>query len=79
MDASAFEPWFTEHEVYDFRSSQTADAGTGYRFQQALLDRGVLKAHEKFFVSTAHGEEEVALTLRAFEEVAAVLAEEIHA
>jgi glutamate-1-semialdehyde aminotransferase len=32
-----------------------------------LLDHGVVKAHEKFFVSTAHGDDEVAATITAFD------------
>ena len=44
------------------------------RFTELLLDRGILKAHEKFFLSTAHGDAEVERTLEAFREVAALLA-----
>ncbi len=62
-EPAAFEPWFTHEEVFDFRSSQSADAGVGYRFQQGLLDRGVLKAHEKFFVSTVHSDEDIDFTI----------------
>jgi glutamate-1-semialdehyde 2,1-aminomutase len=67
-EPSAFEPWFTDQEVFDFRSSQTADPGKGYRFQQALLDRGVLKAHEKFFVSTVHSDDDVDFTIDVIED-----------
>ena len=44
------------------------------RFTDALMRRGVIKAHEKFFVSTANGEAEIGTTLAAFEEVASELA-----
>jgi len=72
----AFQPWFTSEEVCDFRSAMRSDARVGMRFTQLLMDRGILKAHEKFFVSTAHGEEEVDFTLSVFEEVAGILAQE---
>lgn len=66
-EPSVFQPWFTDAEVVDHRSSLTADARRGLRFVDRLLDRGVLKAHEKFFVSTAHGEDDVAATIAAFD------------
>lgn len=62
----AFEVWFGGEEIADFRSTQTADAALHDRFTELLLDRGVVKAHEKFFVSLAHSEEDVALTIDAF-------------
>ena len=62
----AFEVWFTEREITDFRSTLAADRAMHARFTALLLERGVLKAHEKFFVSTAHDDEDVRLTLDAF-------------
>ncbi|MEE8311188.1 MAG: aspartate aminotransferase family protein [Candidatus Binatia bacterium] len=70
----AFEPWFTAEEVVDFRTSQSADAMMGYRFGQALLDRGILKGHEKFFVSTVHTDEDIDATIDAVEDAAHELA-----
>ncbi|MCC7078985.1 MAG: aspartate aminotransferase family protein [Acidimicrobiia bacterium] len=61
----AFEVWFTDRDIVDFRSSQHADPATHMRFSEELLDRGVLKAHEKFFVSTAHTDSDVELTIEA--------------
>jgi len=65
-EPAVFQPWFTNADVVDHRSSLTADVPRGLRFVDRLLDRGVLKAHEKFFVSTAHGDEEGAATIAAF-------------
>ncbi|MFI5394108.1 MAG: aspartate aminotransferase family protein [Candidatus Binatia bacterium] len=62
----AFEVWFTDHEITDFRSSLAADAALRERFVQLLLDRGIVKAHEKFFVSLAHTDEDVEITIEAF-------------
>ncbi|MCP3986937.1 MAG: aspartate aminotransferase family protein [bacterium] len=70
----AFQPWFGVDEVFDFRSTQGADAALGNRFTELLLDRGIVKAHEKFFISTAHGDREIDETLEAFAEVAAEIA-----
>jgi glutamate-1-semialdehyde 2,1-aminomutase len=66
-EPTVLQPWFTEAEVVDHRSSLKADVPRGLRFVDRLLDSGVLKAHEKFFVSTAHGEDEVAATSAAFD------------
>jgi glutamate-1-semialdehyde aminotransferase len=57
----------------DHRTSLTADVRRGLRFVDRLLDRGVLKAHEKFFVSTAHGDDDVAATIAAFHAAAEAL------
>ncbi len=62
----AFEVWFGAREITDFRSTLSADSAMHARFIEALLDRGILKAHEKFFVSLAHTDEDVELTLEAF-------------
>jgi glutamate-1-semialdehyde 2,1-aminomutase len=62
-----FQPWFTSAEVVDHRNTLGADRARAGVFTDALLEAGVVKAHEKFFVSTAHGEEEVARTLEAFD------------
>jgi glutamate-1-semialdehyde 2,1-aminomutase len=63
----AFEAWFTDEDVIDHRSSLAADPVTRSRFAQALFDRGVVKAHEKFFVSTAHTDHDSDLTLHAID------------
>jgi glutamate-1-semialdehyde 2,1-aminomutase len=73
-EPSVFQPWFTDGEVVDFRSTLSADGHRGARFVDLLLDAGVVKAHEKFFVSTAHSDEDVDLTLEAFADVVERLA-----
>ncbi len=70
----AFEPWFSEDEVVDFRSARRADAGLSARFGQLLFDRGVIKGHEKFFVSMAHGDADIDYTLDAAQDAIAELA-----
>ena len=70
----AFQVWFTRGEIRDFRSTLGADHAMNTRFTELLLDRGIVKAHEKFFVSTAHSDEDIEITLAAFESAAAALA-----
>jgi glutamate-1-semialdehyde 2,1-aminomutase len=70
----AFQPWFTDVAVVDFRTSQTADPMRGFQLAQALLDRGVLKAHEKFFVSMAHSDEDIDFTIHAIRDAVQELA-----
>ncbi len=65
-EPSAFQPWFTESEIVDFRSTLASDWRREVAFIDRLLDCGVIKAHEKFFVSTAHTDLDVELTLEAF-------------
>ena len=72
----AFEPWFSAEEVVDFRTSQKADPAMGYRFGQALLDRGILKGHEKFFVSTVHSDEDIDHTIDAVHDAVHELAKQ---
>ena len=65
-EPSAFQPWFTDADVFDFRSSLASDWRLSARFIELLLERGVVKAHEKFFVSMAHDESDFEQTLAAF-------------
>ncbi|MCB1017357.1 MAG: aminotransferase class III-fold pyridoxal phosphate-dependent enzyme, partial [Acidimicrobiales bacterium] len=74
-EPSAFHTWFTDQPVVDHRSSLAADAFANLVLTDLLLDRGVLRAHEKCFVSAAHTDEDVALTLDAVADAAAALAE----
>jgi glutamate-1-semialdehyde 2,1-aminomutase len=73
----AFEVWFTSEPVVDFRSSLAADRARHARFTELLLERGVLKAHEKFFVSTALTDADVDYTIDVFRDAAAALGREV--
>lgn len=74
-EPTAFQPWFSEEVVRNFRDMLAADPIRNTRLTEGLLDRGILKAHEKFFISTAHGDAEIERTLEAFTEVATLLAD----
>jgi glutamate-1-semialdehyde 2,1-aminomutase len=73
-EPSAFQPWFTSETVIDHKTALTADFAANAKFTEALLDRGVVKAHEKFFVSLAHSEQDIDDTLAAVREAADVMA-----
>jgi glutamate-1-semialdehyde 2,1-aminomutase len=71
----AFEVWFTDRDIVDFASTLAQDARRQAHFADLLLQNGVLKAHEKFFVSTAHTDEDIEATLQTFEAVVRELKE----
>lgn len=64
-EASAFQPWFTEDEVYDHRSSLGLNWKRHFKLQDLLLDRGILKGQEKFFISVAHSDADIDYTIDA--------------
>ena len=64
---TVFEVWFQDDAPTDHRSSRAADMLRRFRFSDLLLRHGVLKAAEKFFVSAAHSDDDVARTLEAFD------------
>jgi glutamate-1-semialdehyde 2,1-aminomutase len=64
-EPTAFQPWFIEGEVYDHRSSLGLNWKRHFKLQDLLLDRGVLKGQEKFFVSTAHSDQDIDCTIAA--------------
>ena len=70
--------FFTEEAVVDHASGRQADGERYAAFFRGMLDRGVLfppSPWETAFLSTAHGDQEIAGTLRTAEEVLPRLAE----
>jgi glutamate-1-semialdehyde 2,1-aminomutase len=65
-EPAVFQPWFSAEPVVDHRTALAADARRAAAFTDHLLGAGVVKAHEKLFLSTRHGDEEIARTLAAF-------------
>jgi glutamate-1-semialdehyde 2,1-aminomutase len=73
-----FTCFFTRDAVTDYASAKKSDTGRFARFFRALLERGVYFPPSQFeaaFVSTAHSEADVTMTLeaaaKAFEEIQA--------
>ena len=74
---SAFEIWFTREPPQDHRSARRSDFYRHVRFSDLLLRRGVLKGAEKFFVSSAHDDMDVATTVGCFHDALGELAKEL--
>ena len=56
-----FDAFFTTEEVYDYRTSLSADSQKLARFNQLILDRGILKGTTKFYISTEHNDQDLSL------------------
>ncbi|MCS6957694.1 MAG: glutamate-1-semialdehyde 2,1-aminomutase [Aquificaceae bacterium] len=68
--ASMFTVFFTEEEVYDYRSAKRSNLELFAKFFRALLREGVLippSQFEAWFLSTAHTEEDIDLALEKIE------------
>lgn len=73
-EPSAFQAWFIDHDVYDHRSSLGINWRRHFALPDLLLDRGILKGQEKFFISTALSDDDVDYTIDALNDLAAELA-----
>ncbi|HEY4907893.1 MAG TPA: aspartate aminotransferase family protein, partial [Methylomirabilota bacterium] len=65
-EAPVFEIYFTDRPITDYRATLTADRALHAAFTRALLERGVVKAAQKIYVSLAHTEEDIQRTVQAF-------------
>lgn len=68
-ESTVFDVVFTDRPVTDYRALLTADDRRLRAFNAACLRHGIVKGAQKLYVSLAHTDEDVALTLRAFDEV----------
>ena len=71
-----FDVFFTDHEVFDYRSTLHADSQKLARFNQLLLERGIFKGTTKFYFSTEHSVDDVDKTLEVFGEAVDILKSE---
>jgi glutamate-1-semialdehyde 2,1-aminomutase len=65
-EATVFDVVFTDQPVIDYRAMLTADGALLKAFNAECLRGGVLKGHQKLYVSLAHTDEDVARTLEVF-------------
>ncbi|MBI2856360.1 MAG: aspartate aminotransferase family protein [Chloroflexi bacterium] len=72
-DDTVFDVYFTDAEITGYRSTLSADGDMLRRFNRLLLERGILKAAEKFYISLAHTEDDIQRTIEVFKEVAQLL------
>lgn len=70
-----FDVFFTEAKVKDYRTLTNVDTAAQARFNKLVCERGILKGGNKYYVSLAHTEDDVAHTLGAVEDALA----EMHA
>ena len=63
---SLFDVAFGDVEITDYRSTLRTDKQKMATFNKLLLERGVFKGDTKYYVSTAHDQDDVDLTLDAF-------------
>ena len=64
--------FFTEEEVYDYSTAKTSDTKRYAQFFQGMLSRGIYLAPSQFeacFISLAHSEKDISLTIEAAREV----------
>jgi glutamate-1-semialdehyde 2,1-aminomutase len=69
--ASMLTPFFTDGPVADFQSAKASDADRYSRFFHAMLELGIYlppSQFETWFVSCAHGVDEIRITLEAASE-----------
>ncbi len=69
-DDTVFDVCFTDEKVTDYRSTLKANRDRIRRFNRLLLEQGILKAGQKFYMSLAHTDEDVQRTIEAFQAVA---------
>lgn len=65
-----FDVYFTSHPVQDYRSGLDNDAALTAQFNRGLLDRGIYKPSQKFYIALAHTDDDIAQTILAFHETA---------
>ena len=63
-----FDVFFTEDDVGDYRTLTRVDAVAQAKFNQGICARGVIKGGNKYYISLAHTEDDIAHTLNAVEE-----------
>jgi glutamate-1-semialdehyde 2,1-aminomutase len=60
--------YFTDKDIYDYKTAKTADTDMFSRFFSRMLERGINLAPSQFeagFISLAHTEKDIENTVRA--------------
>jgi len=68
--------YFTDRPITDYRATLTADRALHAAFTRELLERGIVKAAQKIYVSLAHTEEDIQRTVQVFTAAFEALAEQ---
>jgi glutamate-1-semialdehyde 2,1-aminomutase len=69
-DDTVFDAYFTSQPITDYRSTLNADSSALTKFNKLLLERGILKAGQKFYMSVAHTPEDIQKTVDVISEAA---------
>jgi glutamate-1-semialdehyde 2,1-aminomutase len=65
-ESTVFDVYFGDQEITDYRSTLSNDKQMVSRLNRLSLERGVFRGSSKYYVSTAHTQEDVDRTLEAF-------------
>ena len=65
-ESTVFDVYFGDQEITDYRSTLGNDKEMVSRLNRLTLERGVFRGSSKYYVSTAHTQEDVDRTLEAF-------------
>jgi glutamate-1-semialdehyde 2,1-aminomutase len=68
-----FDVFFTDREVYDYRSGLNSNSQLLSEFNQLLLNHGILKGATKFYISTKHSREDIQITMAVFDQISETL------
>ncbi|MCX7366134.1 MAG: aminotransferase class III-fold pyridoxal phosphate-dependent enzyme [Alphaproteobacteria bacterium] len=68
-----FDVVFTDHPIRDYRDTLRGDKAMATRFNQLLRARGLMKGEIKYYVSPAHTQADIDLTIAAWTEAIAEL------
>ena len=64
-----FDVYFSEQPVSNYRDTLAADTAMMTRFNNGLLERGILKGAQKYYPSAVHTDEDIEKTIQAMREV----------
>ena len=74
-DASAFDVYFTDHPISDYRSTLDSNKEMNRVFDRALLEHGIFKRPSQFYIGMCHTDADVEQTVDAFKASVAALRE----
>ncbi|MBI2171030.1 MAG: aspartate aminotransferase family protein [Chloroflexi bacterium] len=67
---TVFDVYFTEAPITTYRSTLSANGAMLRRFNRLLLERGILKGGQKFYLSLAHTDQDLDQTIAAIRDAA---------
>jgi glutamate-1-semialdehyde 2,1-aminomutase len=72
-EPTLFDVLFTDQPVKDYRDTLKADKAIAARFNKLLRERGLMKGESKYYVSLAHTQADIDLTIGAWTEALKLL------